>query len=59
LFLGYLLGLIGLAFKLRGSRQEVEWRPGPDGGEGVLRGWGWGCDCPDRLSQLGSEGDRA
>jgi hypothetical protein len=38
LFLGYLLGLVGLALKLPGGRAEAEWRPLPGGGE--LRGWG-------------------
>jgi hypothetical protein len=38
LFLGYLLGLAGLALKLPGSRAEAEWRPAAAGGE--LRGWG-------------------
>jgi hypothetical protein len=39
LFAGYLLGLAGLALKLRGPRAEVEWRPEADGG-GRLAGWG-------------------
>lgn len=45
LFLGYLLGLAGLALKLRGARAEAEWRPLAGGGE--LRGWG--APAPRRL----------
>ena len=38
LFLGYLLGLAGLALKLPGGRAEAEWRPVAGGGQ--LCGWG-------------------
>jgi len=38
--LGYLVGLVGLALKLRGERVEIAWTPGPEGAEGRLRGWG-------------------
>jgi hypothetical protein len=52
LFLGYLLGLLGLLFKVRGSRQEAEWRREPDG-SGVLRGWGG--PQPRRLAALSDQ----
>ena len=42
LFCGYLLGLAGLLLKLRGGRGDAEWKPGREGGNGCLRGWGTG-----------------
>jgi hypothetical protein len=38
IFAGYALALFGLLAKLAGSREEAEWRPGPEGG-GRLRVW--------------------
>jgi cytochrome c biogenesis protein ResB len=38
-FAGYLIGLLGLLLKLRGSRSEVEWQTAREGGA-ALRGWG-------------------
>jgi cytochrome c biogenesis protein ResB len=40
LFAGYLLGFVGLLLKLRGRREEAEWRADPEGGCGTLAGWG-------------------
>jgi hypothetical protein len=42
LFLGYLVGLIGLLLRLGGKRAEMAWVPGKDGDPGTLKGWG---DC--------------
>lgn len=39
LFLSYLLGLGGLALKLRGRRSEVAWEKEREGAAGALRGW--------------------
>jgi hypothetical protein len=40
LFLGFVLGLLGLLLKIRGSRSEAVWVADPAGRGGVLRGWG-------------------
>jgi len=39
-FLAYAVGLVGLLSKLGGRRRDAEWRPGPDGKGGSIRGWG-------------------
>jgi hypothetical protein len=39
-FLGYLIGILGLLLKLRGDRAEVAWEASPTGSGGVIRGWG-------------------
>jgi hypothetical protein len=46
LFLGYLVGLIGLLLRLGGKRAEMAWVPGKDGDPGTLKGWG---DCTPPL----------
>jgi hypothetical protein len=48
-FLGYLLGLAGLALKLGGGRAEIAWSPGANGAPGQVRGWG--CAPPARLER--------
>ncbi|MGB5888919.1 MAG: hypothetical protein WBH75_02990, partial [Thermoanaerobaculia bacterium] len=40
LFLGFVVGLLGLLLKIRGGRAEAEWVADPAGEGGVLRGWG-------------------
>jgi len=40
LFAGYLLGLAGLALRVRGPRGELEWLALDGGERAVLRGWG-------------------
>lgn len=41
-FLGYLVGLIGLTFKLKGRRAEARWSPGGEEETPRLEGWGGG-----------------
>lgn len=47
LFAGYLLGLVGLALRVRGPRAELEWRSFERGARTRVRGWG--CRPPRRL----------
>jgi hypothetical protein len=54
LFAGYLLGLSGLAFRVRGRRAEMEWRALEDGERVLLRGWG--CSPPGVLRLPGRRG---
>jgi len=55
LFLGYVLGITGLLIKLRGRRQEIEWRAGPAGGPGQFVGWGG--TVPRDLSRIARPAD--
>jgi hypothetical protein len=55
LFLGFLVGLLGLLLKVRGRRSEVRWTPGETAGQGKLAGWG-GSPLASRLSS-GPEGE--
>ncbi len=40
LFMGYLLGMVGLLIRVQGKRAEIQWLPGKENRGGVIRGWG-------------------
>lgn len=53
LFAGYLLGLVGLALRVRGPRAELEWASTGDGRETRVRGWG--CRPPWAFRRAGDD----
>jgi len=59
LFAGYLLGLVGLAFRVRGPRAELEWRALDGGSRTRVRGWGCRPPQPLRCAATDDEGDDA